>query len=101
FYTFGQPSLGAFVQHGHDGPDYFQVTELFSSNVEQHILAARIVLAQSLRKVPTSRGQLALRAAKLFKHQICEAWVGFAYAYCVLQSLIVDKHRVLLGFSFE
>jgi hypothetical protein len=44
---FGQLALGALVQHGDDGADHFQVAQLLGGDVEQHVLAARIVFASA------------------------------------------------------
>jgi hypothetical protein len=44
----GQLALGALVQHGHDAADHLQVAQLLGGDVEQQVLAARIVLGQAL-----------------------------------------------------
>src|SRR6185312_1124665 len=91
-HSFRYPALRALVEHGDDGPDDFQVTELLRSDIDEHILAARIVLGEILREITTRRGQLPLGAAELLEHEVGEAGVTFADTYRVLQAFVVTKH---------
>src|SRR5690606_5872849 len=85
----------ALVQHRNQRPDPFQVAEYFSGNIEQHVLAARIVFAQGLGKVTTRSREFALRSAELLEQQIGQARIAFAYPYGVLQAFVMRKHRSL------
>ncbi|MNT61362.1 hypothetical protein D3C72_1990040 [compost metagenome] len=92
----GQPALGALVEHDDDIADHFQVAQFFRGDIEQHVLAARIVLGQGLREVAAGGRQFALRAAELFQHQVGQPGIGLLHPDRVLQSLVVCKHGVLL-----
>jgi hypothetical protein len=92
----GQLALRALVEHGDDGADHFEMRQLFGGDVEQHVLAARVVLGDGLREVAHRRGEFALRAAELFEHQVGKTGIAFADAHRVLQALVVCKHTRLL-----
>jgi hypothetical protein len=53
-------TLRTLVEHGNDGSDDFQVTELLGGEVDEHILAARIILGEIPREITARRGQLSL-----------------------------------------
>ena len=58
---FGELGLGALGEHRDDRADHFEVAEFLGRDVEQHVLAARILLGQGLREVAHRRRELALR----------------------------------------
>jgi hypothetical protein len=45
------------------------VAELFGRDVEQHILAARIILSETLREITHGRSQFAIGTAELFEQR--------------------------------
>ena len=72
----------------------FQMAQFFRRDVEQQVLAARVVFADGLGEIPTRGGQFALRAAELLQHQVGEARIRRGDANGVLQTLVVDEHGV-------
>src|SRR5476649_2384612 len=92
FNGFGELALTTLIQHGHNRTNNFQVTQFFCSDIEQHVFAARIILAYSLSKVPACSRELALRTAELLKEQICQARIRSRDSDGVLQAFIVYEH---------
>ena len=53
-----------------------------------------VALGQRLGKVAHGRRQLTLRAAELLEHEGCQTRVRFGDSHRVLQTLVVDEHKV-------
>src|SRR5581483_2955658 len=68
--TLGDPALRALVEHCNDGSYHLQVAELLGGDVDEHILATGVILAEVLGEIATRRSQLSLWAAELFQHEI-------------------------------
>ena len=94
--TFGA-ALGALAQHGDDDAYHFQIAQLLRSEVDAHVLAAKLILGMTLGEVAARGGQLALWAAELFKHEILETRTGLADSNVVEQPFVVRKHSQLLS----
>jgi hypothetical protein len=92
-HAFGELALGALVEHGHDGADDFQMAELLGGDVQQHVLAARIVLGHGLAEIAHRGGQLALRPTELFEQQVGQGRIGPGYSHRVLQAFVVSEHE--------
>jgi len=73
------------------------MAELLGGDIEQQVLAARIVLGKSLREIAHGRSQLAVGAAELFEEQRGQRRIGFADSYRVLQPLVMHEHRASPG----
>jgi len=73
------------------------MAELLGGDIEQHVLAAGIVLGKSLREIPHGRSQLAVSAAELFEEQGGQRRIGLADSHRVLQPLAMHEHRVSPG----
>jgi len=71
------------------------VAQLFRGDVEQQILAARIVFGDGLGEVPARGCQLALGPAELLEHQVGEARIRGGDTHGVLKSLVVNEHWLL------
>lgn len=89
--AFGNATLGALVEHGHDGAYDLQVAQLLGGDVDQHVLAAGVVLGEVLREIAAGRGELALRATERLEHEVGQSWVGLGDADGVLQALVVGE----------
>ena len=85
--------LGALVEHRDDRADHLEVAQLLGGDVHQHVLAARIVVAQPLREIAHRRRELAVGAAKLFEDQGAEHRIRLGYPDGILQALVVHEHR--------
>ncbi len=70
------------------------MAELLGRDVEQHVLAAGVDLADALGKVPHRGRQFAVRTAELLEQQRREGRICFGYAHRILQSLVVNKHEM-------
>ncbi len=90
--AFGELALHAPVQHGDDTADDLQVAELLGGDIEQHVLAAGVLLGQGLGEIAHGRGQFALGTSELLEHEAGQGGIGFAHADGVLQSLVVHEH---------
>src|SRR5471032_1610595 len=92
FDSFSELALTTLVQHGHNRANNFQVTQFFRSDIEQHVLSARIVFSYRLSKVPACSRELALRTAELLQEQICQTRIRRRDSDGVLQAFIVYEH---------
>ncbi|CEE80472.1 hypothetical protein XAC2852_790195 [Xanthomonas citri pv. citri] len=92
FHALGEHCFGPLVEHGDDRADDFEMADLFGGDVEQQILAARVVLAQCLGEVAHCSGKFALRSAELFQHQRRQIRIGLGDADGVHQTLVVHEH---------
>ena len=63
--AFGYLGLGTFVEHGNDGTNHLKMTELFSGDIEKHVLTAWIVFSQSLRKIAHRGCEFSVGTAEL------------------------------------
>ena len=88
----GELGLDALVEHGDDRADDFEMAQLLGGDVEQHVLAAGIVLAEALGEIAHGGGELAVGAAELLEQQRRQRGIGLADAHRVLQALVVHEH---------
>ena len=95
FRTFRQGAFRPFIEHTYQRADNFKVAQLFGSNVHQHILATRIVIAQALCEISACGGEFALRAAELLQKEISQPRIRFRDPDGILKLLNVSEHRLL------
>jgi hypothetical protein len=68
------------------------MAELFSCDVEQHVLAPRVIFRKSLSEIAHCCSKLSLRPAELLEHVARQDWIGFGDANGILQFFVVHKH---------
>src|SRR5581483_7965501 len=92
--SLGDAPFGALVEHGDNCADDLQMAELLGGDVDQHVLAARIILREILRKISKRSRELSLRAPELLQHQVGKTRIALTDTYGVLQTLVVTEHDV-------
>src|ERR1700761_4810011 len=92
-HSFGQLAFCALVQHRDNRANNFQVTQLFGCDIEQQILAARIIFADRLGEIPARSTELSLRSAELLEQQIRKTRVRRGDTYGVLKTFVVNEHE--------
>jgi hypothetical protein len=85
--------LDPLVEHRDDRTDNLEVAEFFGCDIEQHVLAASVELAEPLSKIAHRGRKFPVGTTELFEHQASEHGVRLRDAHGILQPLVVHKHR--------
>jgi hypothetical protein len=69
------------------------MAQFFGGDIEQQILATRIIFANSLGEVPAGGTELALRTTELLEEQIRKTRIRRSDAHGVLKAFVMNEHE--------